>query len=65
VPKPEEFELIMWYDLSPMRPDDYLRVNAYRWHEAVALRNAYNEGVQDAAREKQTHDKLLAMEPQA
>lgn len=55
----------MWYDLSPMRPDDYLQTNAYRWHEAVTLRNAYTEGIQQAQREKTTRDELLKMEPQA
>lgn len=40
-----------WYDLSPMRPDDYARTNARRWTEAMACRSAFDEGMRDAARE--------------
>ncbi len=42
---------MIWYDLSPMRPDDYARTSARRWTEAVACRSAYEEGTRDAARE--------------
>ncbi len=55
----------MWYDLSPMRPDAYARTNAWRWQEAVMLRNAYENGRSDAHHEKQTTDRLLIMEPVA
>lgn len=37
-----------WFDLSPMRPDEYMRQDAQRWNEAVILRNAINEGIADA-----------------
>ena len=62
---PEDFHRITWYDLSPMRPDDYARQEVFRWREAVACRNAYEQGVQDAARERETHDRLMAEEMQA
>jgi hypothetical protein len=51
VAKPEGFDLVTWYDLSPLRPDEYMRTVAYRWQEAMALRNAYQIGVDDATRE--------------
>lgn len=44
-----------WYDLSPMRPDDYAQANARRWTEAVTCRSAYDEGVRDAAREGEAY----------
>lgn len=65
VPKPEDLDVIAWFDLSPMRPDEYMRTNAYQWHEAVVLRNAYEFGRQDARREKETNDKLMQMDMQA
>jgi hypothetical protein len=65
VPKPEGFDVIAWYDLSPMRPDEYAETNAWRWHEALVLRNAYQMGVDDAKHEKTTRDKLIAMDHQA
>lgn len=45
--------MIAWYDLSPMRPDEYANTNASRWREVVTLRNAYDGGVADARREAQ------------
>jgi hypothetical protein len=63
--KPEDLDLIVWYDLSPMRPDAYMAQNGYRWHEAVMLRSAYERGQRDAHDEKAAYDKLLTMEPQA
>ena len=50
--------MISWYDLSPMRPDEYANTNAYRWHEALTLRNAYDVGLAEAKHEKAIHDKL-------
>jgi hypothetical protein len=43
-----------WYDLSPMRPDDYAKTQARRWTEAVTCRAAFDEGMRDAAREGET-----------
>jgi hypothetical protein len=48
-----------------MRPDEYMKTNAYRWTEAASLRVAYQNGYDDAKHEKQAHDKLMSMEPQA
>jgi hypothetical protein len=49
---------MLWYDLSPMRPDEYAATNAWRWHEAVTLRNAWEQGQADAHREHETRDRL-------
>lgn len=46
--KPEELDLVLWYDLSSMRPDEFARTNARRWTEAVRVRKAYLDGFQDA-----------------
>ncbi len=53
MPKPEGLDVIAWYDLSPMRPDEYAETNASRWREAVMLRSAYENGVADARQESQ------------
>ena len=54
-----------WYDLSPMRPDDFANTQARRWMEATACRVAFDEGQRDAAREGEAHQKLVTMAPQA
>ena len=41
----------MWFDLSPLRPDEWARTNYRRWVEAEALRAAYREGF-DGARDE-------------
>jgi hypothetical protein len=48
VPKPAWLDRYLWFDLSPMRPDEYGRTEAYRWVEAVQIRNAYQAGIDDA-----------------
>lgn len=60
VPKPEGLDLIAWYDLSPMRPDEYAHTNARRWTEAVTLRNAYDGGVMDARKESQAIQHMMS-----
>ena len=40
-------EALSW-DLSPLRPWEYWRVDAREWSRAVAMRNAYDEGRRDA-----------------
>jgi hypothetical protein len=65
VPEPEGLQLISWYDLTPMRPDELAATNIFRWREAVALRNAYEQGRDQAHREKETTDKLMSMDMQA
>lgn len=51
----------MWYDLSPMRPDDYAKTEARRWIEALALRRAGQDGMEQAASEKRSADKLTTL----
>ena len=51
-------ELILWYDLTSMRPDEYAAMNAFRWQEAVVLRSAFEDGKADAHRERANRDKL-------
>lgn len=48
-----------------MRPDELAQTRVYRWREAVALRNAYEQGRSQAQSEKTAHDKLLNMDYQA
>ena len=59
MPKPEGLDVIAWYDLSPMRPDEYANTNATRWREAVTLRGAYDSGVMDARHESQSIQSLM------
>jgi hypothetical protein len=52
----------MWFDLSPLRPDEYMRMDARLWTEAVVLRNAANEGLQDAHSEGKAVTKLSSLD---
>lgn len=54
-----------WYDLTPMRPDQFAKTNVFRWREAVACRGAYERGIQDATRENDAMTRLLAEDFQA
>lgn len=36
------------YDLSPIRPWEFAKVDAFEWSEAVAMANAYWDGVREA-----------------
>jgi hypothetical protein len=54
-----------WYDLSPMRPDDFARTNVFRWREAVACRGAYERGVQNATQEAENWQRLMQEDFQA
>lgn len=60
MPAPPELDLVLWYDLSPMRPDEYAATNAWRWTEAVTLRAAFEQGKRDAHHEKETRDRLMS-----
>ena len=55
----------MQYDFSPLHPDAFGQQQAFRWRDAVACRNAFDGGAQDAVREGAAHQRLLGMEPQA
>lgn len=41
----------MFYDLSPMRPDEFGRQRARRWTEAMQCRVAAQEGIEQARNE--------------
>jgi hypothetical protein len=49
--KPADYDLVMWYDLSPLRPEEYLNTRADTWTEAVQLRNAALDGIASAKAE--------------
>lgn len=48
---PDELGQALMFDLSPLRPNAWLVTEAARWNQAVALRNAYANGVEDARAE--------------
>lgn len=60
VPAPADWNRIMSYDLSPMRPDDYGMTQAARWRDAVACRSAYDAGVADATSERASFQEMQA-----
>ena len=51
----------MWFDFSPMRPDEYYRQDAQRWTEMLVLRNAAHKGIERAKDEKRATVELLTM----
>lgn len=59
---PRDYHTFAWYDLSPMRPDEYKRQDAGRWVEAVELRNAIEEGKAEAHTDRQVQVQLNANE---
>lgn len=40
--------MALWFDLSPMRPDDWANADAARWRSNLRIRKAYLEGVAEA-----------------
>jgi len=42
---PPGLDIALSWDLSPLRPWEYWQQDACEWTEAVALRNAFDEGV--------------------
>lgn len=60
VAKPEGWDLVMWFDLSPMRPDDHANTQARRWLETTTLRAAGERGRQEATDEGEVDKKLAA-----
>lgn len=48
---PDGLMRALGWDLSNPRPDEWGRMDAARWTEAINLVNAYHEGVQDAQAE--------------
>jgi len=51
----------MWFDFSPMRPDDYFRQDAQRWNEMLTLRAAASKGIERARDEKRATAELATM----
>lgn len=47
-----------WFDLSPLRPDDYKRQDAERWNEAVTLQRAIQEGKGEAGSERTARERI-------
>jgi hypothetical protein len=48
----------MWYDLGPLRPEEYLDTRADTWTEAVQLRNAALDGINAAKAEAAGYQRL-------
>ena len=65
VAEPEDFNRIMSYSFEPLHPDAYGQQQAFRWRDALALRNAFDGGMHDAAREGEAHEKLKTTGMQA
>jgi hypothetical protein len=40
--------MALWFDLRPMRPDDWANQDAARWRSNMWIRQAYEEGAQEA-----------------
>jgi hypothetical protein len=55
----------MAYSFEPLHPDAYGQQQAFRWRDALALRNAFDGGMHDAAREGEAHEKLKTTGMQA
>jgi len=50
----------LWFDLSPLRPDEWLNANAEIWNEAQQLRYAYESGVAEVRKEAEREAKSTA-----
>jgi hypothetical protein len=59
--RPDDYDLVMWFDFSPMRLDEYLRQDAMLFNEIVLCKNAAEDGRSRAASEKQAMDAANAM----
>lgn len=59
---PAWLDRALWYDLSPMRPDDLAATDATRWTEAIQLQRAWHEGIADANDEKSTNERLAKID---
>lgn len=49
-----------WFDLSPMRPDEWGRQDAETWYTAVAYRSAYDSTVREIRNAKRDSDAMDA-----
>lgn len=53
---PAGLDMALNLDLSPMRPNEYLATESPRWNRSVAIRNAYQDGVEAAKAQKRDGD---------
>lgn len=53
--------MAIWFDLSPMRPDEWANTVAERWYRNARLKAAYLEGVNDARDEVKGQLKAAGM----
>lgn len=53
--------MALWFDLSPMRPDEWARSDANRWNRNMKIRMAYEEGAREASDEAQAASDLANM----
>jgi hypothetical protein len=51
-PMPEGYDLVQWYDVRPLPPDQMVAQDAARWHEAATLQAAIRQGTEDARLER-------------
>lgn len=51
----------MWFDFSPMRPDEYLRQEAKFFTDILTLKNAALKGIERAKDEQRAASELLTM----
>lgn len=42
---------LLWFDTSPMRPDEWQHVDLERWNEAASVQDAWQKGIEDARSE--------------
>ena len=48
------------WDLSPLRPDAFMAMDAQLWTEAVELRTAYDEGLEQGVEEAEMRERVRA-----
>lgn len=50
--------MALWFDLSPMRPDEWANSDAKRWQTNVMIRRAYMDGAAEANDDHQAREDL-------
>jgi len=55
---PDGLNMAIWFNLSPLRPDEWAATDVERWMRNVQLRNAYQAGVDDAEDEARAAQEL-------
>lgn len=51
--RPHGSDLTVWYDITPIRPDEFARQRAMRWTQAACDQRVYQEALADVAQEAQ------------